>query len=151
MMATKATSTAGVKLQRGDGATPTEAFVTIAEVFNISGPNETAELIDVTSFDSPAKEFIAGLRDGGEVSFEYNLVGEDTSQGGLRTDFTAGTKRNFKIDLDDATATLVVPSKYTFAAVVTALGNTFAANDKVTGSCTLKVSGAVSFTARAAS
>lgn len=150
-MASKAVSTAGVKLQKGDGATPTEAFTTIAEVTSISGPNESADTIEVTSFDSTAKEFIPALRDGGEVSFEFNFVGDDATQAALRTQFVNGTVGNFKIDCDDATATLTVPSKYSFAASVTSLGMNFATNDKITGSCTLKVSGAVTFTARAAS
>jgi predicted secreted protein len=149
-MTTKAVSTAGVKLQRGDGATPTEAFATIAEVTSISGPNESAASIDVTSFDSTSREYIAGLRDGGEVSIEFNFVGDDVSQAGLRADFASGAKRNFTIDLDDATATLTVASKYAFAAVVTALGANFAVDDKITGSATLKISGDVTFTPRAA-
>jgi predicted secreted protein len=149
-MASKAVSTVGVKLKRGDGATPTEVFSAIGEVFNLSGPNETAAQIDVTSFDSTAREYIAGLRDGGEVTFEFNFVGDDVSQAGLRSDFAAGTLRNFEIDLHDATATLTVPSKYAFAASVTALGNSFAVDDKITGSCTLKISGPVTFTPRAA-
>lgn len=149
-MTTKAVSTAGVKLQRGAGDGPPETFATIAEVSNISGPNESADTIEVTSFDSAAREYIPGLRDGGEVSFDFNFVGEDTSQAALRSDFAAGTVRNWRIDCDDATATLTVPSKYTFAASVIALGTTFATNDAIKGSCTLKISGAVGFTARAA-
>lgn len=149
-MASKAVSTAGVKLQRGDGATPTEAFVTIAEVTSISGPTQSSETIEVTSFDSAAKEFIPALRDSGEVTFEFNFVGEDTSQAALRTDFANGKVSNYKIDCDDATATLIVSSKYAFAASVTSLSTNFATNDKISGSCTLKISGPVTFTPRAA-
>lgn len=145
-----AVSTAGVKLKRGNGVQPIEAFAAIAEITSISGPNETAAQIDVTSFDSTAREYIAGLRDGGEISFEFNFVGDDASQQGLRDDFAAGVLRNFEIDLHDATVLLPVASKYSFAASVTALGNNFAVDDKITGSCTLKISGPVAFTPRAA-
>jgi predicted secreted protein len=146
----KATSTVGVKLKRGDGAGPPEVFAAIAEVTSISGPNETAAQIDVTSFDSAAREYIAGLRDGGEISFEFNFVGDDASQAALRADFAAGKLSNYEIDLNDGTVALPVASKYAFAASVTALGNSFAVDDKISGSCTLKISGAVAFTPRAA-
>lgn len=146
-MTTKSTTSKGVKLQRGNGA-GTEIFATIGEVFNISGPNESVEEIEVTSFDSTAKEYLPGLRDGGEVQFDFRLVGEDAMQVGLRSDFAAGVVRNFKLELNDATATLTTPSVYAFAAVVKALGTTFGTNAPVNCSCTLKVSGAVTFTAR---
>jgi hypothetical protein len=104
----------------------------------------------VTSFDSEAREYIAGLRDGGEISFEFNFVGDDASQAALRADFAAGKLSNYEIDLNDGTVALPVASKYAFAASVTALGNSFAVDDKITGSCTLKISGPVVFTPRAA-
>jgi predicted secreted protein len=148
-MASKATSTVGVKLKRGDGAGP-EVFAAVAEITSISGPNETAAQIDVTSFDSEAREYIAGLRDGGEISFDFNFVGDDASQAALRADFAAGKLSNYEIDLNDGTVALPVASKYAFAASVTALGNNFAVDDKITGSCTLKISGPVIFTPRAA-
>ena len=64
-MTSKATSTKGLKLQRGDGAT-SEAFTTIGEVTNIKGPSEKVDSLEVTSFDSTGKEYISGLTDAGE-------------------------------------------------------------------------------------
>jgi hypothetical protein len=78
-MTTKATSTKGIKLQRGDGA-GSETFTTIAEVTNIKGPSEKAAQLDATSFDSDAMEFIAGLVDAGDLTFDVNFVASDVQQ-----------------------------------------------------------------------
>lgn len=145
-MASKATIAKQVKLQRGDGATPTEAFTTIGEVTNLNGPPESAPQVDVTSFDSTAKEFRAGLVDGGEVTFDMNFVGENAQQQGLRTDLRAGTVRNFKLILPDR-AVVADCTNVAFAAVVTNLSGPEAQVDGVIKqSCTLKVSGLPTWT-----
>jgi predicted secreted protein len=77
----------------------------IAEVISISGPGESVDSLDVTSHDSANefKEFIAGLRDGGEVSFEANFKSSDSDgQIALHTDFQAGTSRTCQITLPDS-------------------------------------------------
>ena len=146
-MATKATTTKGLKLQRGNGATPTETFTLIGEITSLNGPDESAEQIDVTSFDSTAREFRAALVDSGEVSFDMNFVGSDAQQQGLRADIRAGTVRNFKLILPDA-ALEANCSTCAFAAVVTALSGPQAGGPDaaITQSCTLKVSGQPTWT-----
>jgi predicted secreted protein len=140
-MATKAVTTKALKLKRGDAATPTEAFTVIAEITNIAGPDESAAQIEATSFDSTAKEFIAALADSGEVSFDMNFIGDDAQQQGLRSDLRAGTKRNFKLIIPDRTLEASC-STCSFAAIVTSLSGPQGGNDeKITQSCTLKVSG----------
>lgn len=68
MPASEARSGMGIYLQRNG----TE----IAEVFDIGGPEFTAETIDVTHLRSPAfwREKIANLKDGGELTFSVNLI-----------------------------------------------------------------------------
>ena len=75
-MATVAVLGQGVLLQvapRGD--TSPFAYETIADVLSIRGPTGRADQIDVTSHSSPSgsREFIAGLRDPGELSFGINM------------------------------------------------------------------------------
>src|SRR5687767_6528523 len=101
-MATKAIGTAGTKLLRGDGAGP-EVFTVIAEIISFSGPTESAKQIDVTSMDSTAREYIAGLRDSGEISFDCNLVTSSATQQGLREDMDDRVQRNFRLILMDNT------------------------------------------------
>src|SRR6185369_2297065 len=141
-MTTNAKSTKNVKLQRGDGA-GSESFTTIAELTTFKGPGEKAPQIDVTSFDSTAREFIAGLTDNGELTFDLNFVGSDAQQQGLRTDSRAGTLRNFKLNLNDHVSDPTIAS---FAAIVTMppeLGG--GVDQAVKGSCSLRISGTVSW------
>jgi hypothetical protein len=139
-MATKATTTKGVMLKRGDGG-GTEVFTTIAEITNLSGPAETVEQLDATSFDSTAKEYVAALADSGEVTFTMNLVGENAQQQGLRTDLRAGTLRNFKLVIKDRPLEANCTT-CSFSALVTELSPDFGGVDSlISQSCTLKVSG----------
>ena len=70
--------------------------VEIAEITNVSGPGVKTDYIPVTPYSSTNafKEFIAGLREGNDVSFEANfLPGDTTGQIAFITDVNAGTKR----------------------------------------------------------
>lgn len=142
-MTTKATSSKGIKLQRGDGA-GSEVFTTIGELTNVKGPSSKAPQLDATSFDSTAMEFISGLSDGGEVTFDVNFVGSNAQQQGLRTDHVAGTVRNFKLILNDHAST---PTTVAFAAIITQPPDISAGvNQVVKGSCALKISGLPTWT-----
>jgi len=134
-MASKAKSTKGFKIQRGDDAGA--VFTTIAEVTAHTGPTEKATAIDTTSYDSEGFESIAGLTDGGELSFDVNFIGPDAQQQGLRTDMRAGTKRDFKVVFTDHDTT---PTTATFKAIVTqAPEPSGSVNNKVAGKVTLKI------------
>jgi hypothetical protein len=78
---------AGATFQRGNGASP-EVFTTIGEVISISEFGETGNLVQVTNHDSPGTpprhEYIGGILDGTEITFEANWV-DDATQ-----DHTAG-------------------------------------------------------------
>lgn len=64
-----------------NGATFKLGSTTVAEVTSISGPAFTADSIDVTTHGSTARyrEFIQGLRDGGEISIEGNYTTASSS------------------------------------------------------------------------
>lgn len=51
-------------------------YVEIGEVRNITAPSATLDLIDATHMQSPdgRREFVPGLIDGGECSFEMNYI-----------------------------------------------------------------------------
>lgn len=144
-MATKASNTIGIQLQRGDGGGP-ETFTKIAEVTSWKGPTEKAPMLDASSFDSTASEFIAGLPDNGEVTFDVNWVGNDAQQQGLRTDLRAGTKRNFKLVLNDKPVGGTQPTTVSFAAIVTGAPElSGAVNQVVKGSCSLRITGTATY------
>lgn len=135
-----ATHTRSTKLKRGDGG-GTEVFTTIAAITSFSGPNETAPTVDVTTMDSTAREYITGLKDQGEITFDLIFVGSNAQQQGVRTDLTNGTTRNFKLVIPDKTLEADCTT-LSFAGVVTQFALTGQTDDAWRGSVTIKLSGA---------
>jgi hypothetical protein len=145
MPPTKAKASKGTQLKRGDGG-GSEVFTKVGELISVSGPGSTMATADATSHDSTAAEYIATILDEGEVTLEYNLVGPDAQQQGLRTDQVNGTLRNFQLVFTSTHAT--TPTTAAFAALVTNIAPTAPApsGGKLTGSATLKISGLVTWT-----
>lgn len=130
----------GSLLKIGDGAGP-EVFTTIAEVKDISGPSLSMATIDVTNQSSTGgwAEFIGGIKDAGEVTFDVNFLPADATHNaatGLIRDYNNRTKRNFQLVFPDAGATT-----WSFAALVTAFQPTEPIGDALTASVTLKITG----------
>lgn len=132
-----AISGVGAAFQVGDGQS-SESFSALAEVNSIGGPTMSAETIDTTALDTSGgyRTFIAGFKDGGEVTLGMNfaLAGYNT----LLTLFDAGTVNNFKIVMPDTGATT-----FEFAGVVVGLPLDIQPTDKVTVNVTIKISGQV--------
>lgn len=139
-MATQAISSFGTLLKIGDGA-PTEAFTTIAEVMDISGPSLAQGTVEVTSQTATARyrEFIATLKDGGEISFDINYITTDGTHDpttGLLNDFEDGTLRNFQLVFPDTGSTT-----WTIPSIVTGFEPAAPVDGALIASITLKVSG----------
>ncbi|MEV0639043.1 phage tail tube protein [Streptomyces sp. NPDC050619] len=125
----------GTQLQRGDGATPTETFAALANVTDITPPGIERETYDVTAHDSPEawREFIGGLKDGGEVEIEVNYDPRDHDA--LIADFADPNPRNYKV---------VWPQNlgnWAFGAILTNFEPEAPHDDKLAASLTFKVSG----------
>jgi predicted secreted protein len=125
----------GTQLQRGDGATPTEVFTAIANVTDITPPGIERETYDVTAHDSPEawREFIGGLKDGGEVEIEINY--DPREHDSLVADFADPNPRNYKV---------VWPlslGNWAFGAILTNFEPEAPHDDKLAASLTFKVSG----------
>ena len=111
--------------------------VPIGELTNISGLSLGADTIDVTNHDSTSavREFVAGLIDPGEVSFEANWIPANTGQQTLKTHLLARDKRSMVINMPDG-------SEWQFTAACTGLSIADAAVEgKLMMNGTLKVSG----------
>lgn len=124
-------------LKIGDGGGP-EVFTTIAEIFNLTGPGLSAEVIDVTHMESidRFREKIVGILDAGELSFEMSWIPDNTVHAGFITDFKARTKRNFELIWPDTAGT-----KWEIAAFITSMEPSAPVDDKLTESVTLTISG----------
>lgn len=125
----------GTELRRGDGEA-SESFVAIAEVTSISGPGLSRETIDVTSHQSPGQwmEFLGGLKDGGEVSFDINY--DPDQHDTLTDDFNDSAPRNYELAWPTTPETV-----WDFAAILTGFEPEGPYDDKLSASVTLKVSG----------
>jgi hypothetical protein len=129
----------GTQFRRGDGATPTEAFTTIANVTSISGPNRTRETLDLTAHDSPDAymEFAGGLKNGGEVGLEINYDPTENTHD-LDDDFDDVDPRNYQIVILPGTED---EHTWDFAAILTELSDEFPYDDKMGRSLTVKITG----------
>lgn len=137
-MATSARIGYGTLFKSGNGASP-EVFATLAEVTSITPPAMARDTVDASHEESPGawREFIAGMKDGGEISLELNFVAGGSSSLALMSEF----------DLDGPLATknrqIVFPdgSYFAFAAILTAFEPDAPLDDKMTASATYKITG----------
>ena len=137
---TSAISAFGTLLKIGDGGGP-ETFTTIAEVTSISGPGLSLDPIEATSHDSTGgwREFIGGLLEAGEVSFDINYIPTNATHDastGLIADMVARTVRNFQLVFPDGSSTT-----WSFAALVTSFEPGEPIDDKLSASVSLKITG----------
>lgn len=128
----------GTQLKRdSDGA---GAFVAVANISDVSGPSRSREAIEVTAHDSPDKyrEFVKGLKDGGEVEITINYDPGDTTHQALDADFEEDDLRDYQV--------VVLPGKddehtWEFSGLITDAGDEFPYDDKMERKVTFKISG----------
>jgi len=143
MAETGATIGFGVLLSRGDGASP-EVFTKIAELIDLSTPSMTKDQVEATHTDSPDsfREFIPGLKDGGEFSATVNFLPGNATQnndsGGAINDFINQTaSRNWRITFPGSPT-----MTWTFKATVIGLQVNTPMDDRMTMEVNFKVAGA---------
>jgi len=142
MTASAARAAFGVTLTRMTAAGPPKVYSTLVELLSVTPPERTQETIDVTHHGSPSgfREYIPGLKDGGEVAFSYNWTKD--GQTALITAMNAG-KGEYKVLFADG-------SSEVFDAIITSVGNDAQEIDgKMVGSGAMKVSGPPTYTAAA--
>lgn len=116
------------------------AGVTIGEVLQIKGPGESKKEIDVTPIDATSRVRIAGIADGGEVSFDLNYDPTDSTQDALRADYLAGTVSSYGIVLPGGIGTI------SFSAVILKWEPKIDVDKAIGLSVQMRVSGAVTYT-----
>ncbi len=122
----------------GNGATP-EVFATVAEVTSITPPAYSRDTVDATHEQSPYgfREFIPGLIDAGEVSFDMNFVPDSADVAAFLAELDASgssAMKNRQIVFPDG-------SYFQFGAILTGFEPDAPIDDKMSASVTLKVSG----------
>lgn len=110
----------------------------VGEVVDLSPPNKSKDAVDATNHDSEDayREFIAGLKDGGEIQITFNRVGDDVGQTACDAALEYMGKVWVFIDLPFATV-----KRWAIRVIVTGVEDEVPLDDKMQGSFTGKVSG----------
>ena len=92
--------TVGVLLHLGDGASP-EVFTKVSNLKSLSGNGQagTRSDIDVTDLDSTTREYLAGLADLDEVTFQVMQITSDSVHQSLETIHGSGVLRGWRVIL----------------------------------------------------
>ena len=133
----------GTLLQRGDSAAPPN-YTTVAEVMDITPPQAEADDIEATHMESPGrrKEYIQGLIDGGEATFQLNWIPDNPTHDhitGLKALQRSGETVPWRLRLPDDVLI------WNFPAYVKSFNPEIPVGDKMTASVTLKVTGDETF------
>lgn len=136
-MSTQARIGWGTLFKSGDGGAP-EAFTTLAEVKSITPPSIARDTVDASHMESTEawRDFIAGMKDGGEVGLELNFI-------------AAGNARTLMAEFDSNGSSavknrqIVFPdgSIFAFAGILTGFEPEAPTDDGMVASATFKVTG----------
>ena len=129
----------GSKYAIWDASLTIPAFVEVAEVINITPGEATADRVDATHMQSPGRrrEYISGLIDNGEASFEINWVPGSDTDVMLRDLFTSGEIVQHQITFPGTPGVTL-----TYDASIIGFSKVIPIDDRMTATITLAVSGA---------
>lgn len=121
------------------------AYVDVAEVFSITPPSYKTDVVDVTSFDSSSsfREFIGGLIDPGEASFDLNFIPGSASDTLLQSVVAARAAVSCRVTYPNGIL-------WTFSAIPTGYTPTVPVGDRMTATVTLKITGSIVASAQSA-
>jgi predicted secreted protein len=130
----------GVRLQRASDASPA-AFADIGELLEPGGPTLSRDAVEATHSQSPNRyrEFISGLRDGGEVTGTFALEpGADAEDNHkkLVDDFNNDNLIEYRLLFPNAEATA-----WRFDGFITNIEHAEPIDDRMTVAVTFKISG----------
>jgi len=104
--------------KKGFGTTLSVGGTPVGEVLRVTSPNRTRGSIDTTNLSSSDdyREFIPGIKDGGESTFICNLYPGDTGQAALETAFEDGTTDTYVITFPSGIGAAITFSGFLTAA-----------------------------------
>lgn len=128
------------------GATGTEVWTPIGELSTASFTGSSWGTDDTSNFDSGVdEEFIATMRNNGELSLDGNVVDTDPGQIALVAAYNSGSKYDFKVQQQpgpgETTGTLRA-----FSGLVLSYDETTTTKNKAGFSVKVKISGAITVT-----
>jgi len=137
----KASFAGGATLKMSDMDEAEATFNPIGEITDIGGPSLSADAIETTHLQSPDdyREFVGGLKDGGEVNIDGNFIidsGEDYDPTDILDHFHSGDVVDYEIEFPNTESTT-----WSFAAIVTAFETNANYEDTIGFSATFKITG----------
>lgn len=119
-----------IEISTDDGA----SYVLLAEVTNIKPPSDSLDIIEATHMASPnaTKEFILGLNDPGECSFDINFVPGGDTDAKLQAVKAARLRVRVRLTFPNLV-------KWTFGGILTGYEPDVPTDDKMTAAVTWKV------------
>jgi predicted secreted protein len=111
-------------------------FVEVGEVINITPGEATADRVDATHMQSPGRrrEYISGLIDNGEASFEINWVPGNTTDQLIRGLMTSGETVEHRVTFPNGVT-------LTYDASIIGYSKALPIDDRMTATITVAVSG----------
>jgi predicted secreted protein len=130
----------GTTYEIWDASLTTPAFVEVAEVINVTPGEAAADRIDATHMQSPGRrrEYISGLIDNGEATFEINWIPGNATDELLRGLMDSGETVEHRITFPGAAPRVTV----TFDAAIIGYSKAIPIDDRMTATITVAVSGA---------
>lgn len=132
--------TQGTVLKRGTGTGSPETFETVTGVLDFSGPSTSRNEIDTTDLSSTAKEYLLGLKDEGEITFNGKFIPSSSVHQAVLSDLDENDPGNWRIEFSDGETIA------DFAAGVKGAPITGGVDDVVKYAITLRLSGPVTWT-----
>lgn len=113
------------------------AYTDIAEVFDVTPPNEMDDEIEVTHYGSGGtKEYIGGLTDPGEVTFQMNAIPGSAAELMILEAKAGKRPRGFRLTYPNGATTV-------FDLLIRGYEPAVPLNDRMTATVTGRVSGVV--------
>jgi predicted secreted protein len=135
-MATEAMIGYGTRYRIWDATLTVPALVDVGEVLNVTPPSATADRIDATHMQSPGRrrEYIAGLIDAGESSFEIQWVPGGPTDELIRGLMASGSVVQHEIEFPNGVTC-------SYDAAITGFERSVPLDDKLTATVTVAPSG----------
>lgn len=118
----------------------------IPEVKSLSGLGQTNPLVDATSFDSSAREYIAGLPDGEEITLECIYIPDNVVQVAMRNAVVAKATKALRIVTTNTVTSPNGVETFNFSVVMLGWVLNPSFDDVNTVTFTMKISGAITIT-----
>jgi predicted secreted protein len=138
-MATEAQIGIGAEFWLDDN-TGTPVLTKLGEIISISTPNPQTAEVEATHFASPnrRREYISGLIEDGEGSFEMNYVPGSVTDVLIRGAQASGLTKGYKIVLPDGTGTWEIEGD----CIVRGYERNIPIDDRMTATLTVRFTGA---------